>query len=331
MESEVVDGNGVEVRAGGRVVLLDPRRHPAGAPAVVTHGHLDHLTGGAYMTRPTKDFLFTRRGRTDGATLDLGRPLPLDGLEVVLHDAGHVLGAAMVEVRHAGGTVLYTGDFNLHGGLTCGRAEPREADVLVLDATYGDPRYDLPPKAAVLATMETWIRRRLGEGPVALCGYRLGRAQELIALLNRAGAEPLVERGIGDVSRVYVRHGAALRFRDLAEGFPGDVGPGTAFVVPNAWLKRGAPFAEALKAARGAGAYASGWCHDRSFFASHEIERQFALSDHAGFADLLSFAAACRAKEVVTVFGHAEVLAGEISKRLGVHAHPLAHGRAAHR
>src|SRR2546427_13301497 len=70
-----------------------------------------------------------------GQPLPYGSEIDLHGFRVVLKDAGHVCGSAMVRVDD----LLYTGDFNPEGGSTCGRAQPEVVRDLIVDATYGRP------------------------------------------------------------------------------------------------------------------------------------------------------------------------------------------------
>ena len=311
-------GNGIEVSTGSGTLLLDPSREAANA--VVTHAHLDHLRAGAHMTPPTLDVLRVRRPASSGFALRYGEPLEVGGMEVVLHDAGHVLGSAMVEVSG----VLYTGDFNPAPGLTCGRAEPRACDVLITESTFGDPRFDLPPKAMVLDSVEAWTLRKLLNGPVALGAYQLGRAQELVALLNRAGQVPVVSPDIGAINAVYNAYGHDLAYAVAGSPRARELEQGNApWVVPRAWLKKGSDFSRKMRAEGGAAAYLSGWCHLYTYFNAYDIEAQFALSDHAGFRDLIAFIEQCSPKRVLTTHGRAKALAREIRKRLRIPADEL--------
>src|SRR6266705_2071446 len=70
---------------------------------------------GGIVTPQTVAVLKVRRGGT-GQPLPYGKEIDLNGFRVVLKDAGHVFGSAMVRVDD----LLYTGDFNPEGGATCG-------------------------------------------------------------------------------------------------------------------------------------------------------------------------------------------------------------------
>ncbi|HUR69033.1 MAG TPA: hypothetical protein VM370_07275 [Candidatus Thermoplasmatota archaeon] len=318
----VVAGNGVEVHSQGDVLCLDPKRTTPGS--VVTHGHTDHLTADAYMTPPTVGFLKIRKPTRSALPLPYGTQAQVAGFRVRLHDAGHIFGSAMVEVEAPEGSLVYTGDFNPRAGFTTGRAVPRACDTLVMESTYGDPRFDLPPRDMVVESIEAWMLGRMLKGPVAMGAYPLGRAQELVALANRAGLTPIVSPDIGAFTAVYNAHGHDLayavagteRARDLAA-------QGGLHIVPRDWLKKGHDFARGLRSRDGAAAYLSGWCHRYSYFNAYDIDAQFALSDHASFHDLVAFALETKAKKVYTMHGAAGVLARELRTR-GVKAEALA-------
>ena len=313
-------GNGVEVHANGAVLHLDPKRTTG--TSVVTHGHTDHLTPDAHMTPPTLDFLRIRRPARSGKALPYGKEAEVAGLRVRLHDAGHIFGSAMVEVLHEEGSLLYTGDFNPVQGFTTGKAEPRACDTLVMESTYGDPRFDLPPRELVLESLEAWALSRLVKGPVALGAYPLGRAQELIALANRASLTPVVSPEIAALTSVYNAHGHDLAYAVAGTERAREMASQALHIVPREWLKRDHDFARGLRAQKGSAAYLSGWCHRYSYFGAYDIDAQFALSDHASFRDLLAFAEATKAKRVYTMHGAASALAHELRKK-GMKAEPL--------
>lgn len=319
---EIRRGNGVEVADGARVLSLDPDK-PA-ADAVISHAHFDHLQGararkdgegsGAWMTAPTLDFLRVRRPGASGRSVAYGAWFEAGGFSVRLHDAGHVLGSAMVEV----GDVLYTGDFNPTSGLLHAGAEAVACGTLVIESTYGDPAMELPPKALVLETLETWTLRRLVKGSVALGAHPLGRAQELIAMFNRSGVTPVVSADIAQVTSVYNAHGADLACIPLGSDKARELEGRACYVVPRQYLKKGHDFARRLRAEGGSAAYLSGWCHRYSYFRTYDIDAQFTLSDHAGFKELCDFAEAAAPKRVFTWHGESAALAKALGERLGV-------------
>src|SRR5207247_2066604 len=174
--------------------ILDPvRKTPR---SVVSHGHMDHLTSGGVMTPQTLEVLRVRRGSGTGIELPYDKEVEMNGFRVTLRDAGHVFGSAMVRVDD----LLYTGDFNPEGGATCGRARPERAQTLIVDATYGRPGFNFPPKHDVESDLLSWLEMELANGPVDLGGYSLGKRQELIALASRLGLEVAVSHRIAQLA-----------------------------------------------------------------------------------------------------------------------------------
>ena len=43
--------------------------------------------------------------------------------------------------------LLFTGDFKLGPSATCEEAELPQADILVMESTFGKPKYRMPPRA----------------------------------------------------------------------------------------------------------------------------------------------------------------------------------------
>ena len=307
---------GIVVQDGIKEVILDPVRPMPGS--IVSHGHMDHLSSGGYMTPGTLDILKARRKRGTGIPVPYDTSIDADGFQVTLREAGHTFGSAMVRVDD----VLYTGDFNPEGGVTCGRAEPEWCQTLIVEATYGRPYFHFPDKREVEGDLVTWTELNLARGPVAIGGYEFGKAQELIALMNRAKLDVAVPDRIADLADVYRRHGVALDYRRISELSEDERRDPRVYVVPRMWFKVLPEEATWLSGARTA--YVSGWCTMYDFTRMMGIDAQFPLSDHADFDDLLTFAQRCRPRRVYTVFNHADDLAKAIARKLKVKAEPLA-------
>ena len=310
--------NGIHLQEGIREVVLDPRKPCPGS--VVSHAHLDHLTSGGVMTPATRDIMRARLGRGEGHCVPYGETTSVSGHEVRLLNAGHVLGSAMIQV----GDVLYSGDVNPEGGLTCGSAEPTPCETLILEATYGRSMFRFPPKAEVMEDLLGWVEAATMEGPVAVGAYEFGKAQEIMALVQRARMQVVVTDKIAEISEVFTRHGNPLTFRRFSDLSPEERKGAYVFVVPRRMLKApGSPEVRELKQAGGKTCFVSGWCTIYNLKPSLDLDAQFPISDHADYEGLIEFAGACSPKRVYTCHGYNEDLAKGIRDRHGIEAIPL--------
>ena len=145
---------------------MDPH-HPVrtGEWVVVSHAHSDHTArhSAVILTEPTRRLMRSRiSGTRAERVLGFNECLHQSDLEsskaqtpfrLSLHPAGHVLGSAMARLEVDGDSLLYTGDFKLREGRSSERCEPVHARTLVMETTYGRPRYIFPPTEEVLASV----------------------------------------------------------------------------------------------------------------------------------------------------------------------------------
>ncbi|UCD92367.1 MAG: hypothetical protein JSV43_00070 [Methanobacteriota archaeon] len=312
---EVFLENGIHVRDGIREVVLDPRRSTDAA--IVSHAHLDHLIPGALMTPETLEIMKVRTGLSNGSILGYDEEKKFNGFTISFTEAGHVFGSAMVRI----GDVLYTGDVNPEGGLTCGQAKGEKCDILIIDATYGKPSFRFPSKREIEDDLLSWVGSQLEESPVAIGSYEFGKAQELIALMNKLDCEVVVTKPIADIADVYRAHGISLKYRRFDDLTPQERKEPHVFVVAKRELKR--PLAGKMVKFREAGGmscYVSGWCGIYNYTGSYDIDAQFPFSDHGDFDSLMDFVKACSPDVVYTCHGHPKDLAAEIRDTLGIRA-----------
>ncbi len=304
----------------GERLYLDPKRKRRAA--VVTHAHLDHMIEGAVMTPQTRDIMLARTGREDfgSETLPFGRRATVGGFDIELSEAGHVLGSAMVQA----GETLYTGDFDTSIGITCGAARPRRCKTLVVEATYGDPRFVLPDQGRVVSDLLSWMEDCLERGPIILGSYEFGKAQDLVALANSIRAPVVVPDRIAPICEVYRKHGVPLEFSRLTAATGDLLRSPHVLVTSRRELRH--PVPEHIRGYRKNGATAafiSGWTAFMNFGNSHDIDAQFPFSNHADFGRIIGFIKDCGPEKVYTVHGSCESLAREIRERLGIDAEPL--------
>lgn len=108
--------------------------------------------------------------------------------------AGHILGAASLCVEADGRRVLFSGDLGRSEDVMMAPPEPRaEADVVVMESTYGDRLHDPGDPAQALGEV---VRRTAARGGTVLIpAFSVGRTQALLVLLHRL-------REAGEIPRV---------------------------------------------------------------------------------------------------------------------------------
>jgi putative mRNA 3-end processing factor len=131
---------------------VDPVRPVA--RAVITHGHADHARAGhgAVLATPqTLAIMAVRYGEGfagQSQASPYGQVTTLNGVEISLAPAGHVLGSAQAVVRWKGLTMVVSGDYKRRRDPTCVAFEPVPCDVFITEATFGLPVFRHPDDAS---------------------------------------------------------------------------------------------------------------------------------------------------------------------------------------
>jgi putative mRNA 3-end processing factor len=285
--------------------------------AFVSHAHGDHIArhGRVIATEATVLLMRQRLGRSfDALRVPFGQAFDLGSLRLSLHPAGHIFGSAQLLAERDGRKVLYTGDLGLSPSFTAEPAEVQRCDVLVMEATFGHPRYRLPPRLEALQRVEEFVRRTvaLGLRPVLLA-YSLGKAQEVIRFLSAQGYALRADEVVRSYCRVYRRAGC-----DLPEvsAFSGELGPGEVLIWPPHQRRALSSMVRARTCAL------TGWAADGSARRRFGSDEAIPLSDHADCEQLIGYALATGARRIFTVHGFTEELAQALVAR-GLRASPL--------
>jgi putative mRNA 3-end processing factor len=356
----MMTGEGLYCPAGD--FYLDPWRPVP--RAVITHGHSDHARAGhgAYLTHPeTAAILQHRLGvgpvsgaaaatshsfalepglRADGhsisrpaaavQTLDYGKPLRINGVQLSFYPAGHIPGSAQVLVEHQGDRWVFSGDYFCQGPESswkregavrfCTPFEPVNCRVFITESTFGLPVYRWPDPADEFAALHRWWADNQRAGRCAvLIGYSLGKAQRLLSALD-------AQQGM-----LYA-HGAVLAMTELIRGLGYALPPllpirdgmrGTDFAgslvlappsaIDSPWMKRLEPYSLA---------FTSGWMRIRGPRRRHAADRGFVLSDHADWDGLNAAVRATGAERVLVTHGFAEPFSRWLCEQ-GLDAAPL--------
>lgn len=298
---------------------MDPRKKKPFA--IVSHAHGDHVARhNTFLATPETIALI--RIRMGDALAERGVALPYGdtyagpNYQIRLHPAGHVLGSAMVEVEVDGERFLYTGDFKTRKGLATEAIQIPQADHLVMETTFGSPKYKFPPLEQTCAAIHAFCDDALAAGKTpVLLAYSLGKAQEVLKLLESRSEPLMAHRTIRELNKMYQQFGCIL-----PETRPLDFLnlPGCIAVMPPAVLKK-------LPRNNCATAMVSGWGIDPAARFRYGVDTVIPLSDHADYDELLDFVEEVAPKKVYTTHGYDQDFAAELRRR-GLEAWSL-HGR----
>jgi putative mRNA 3-end processing factor len=184
---------------------------------VISHGHLDHIGFLPmlyennqipwYATPPTgalaelliEDAMkvqklngfenpYTResfiRSLENFYPLEYEEPFQMrSGAELVLHDAGHIIGSSMCEFNIEKRKIVYTGDYNFkENEMHKGAKYDTDIDVLITESTYAEKEH--PPREEEIKRMIENITYAIDRGGCALVPvFAVGRTQEVMSIL----------------------------------------------------------------------------------------------------------------------------------------------------
>ena len=158
-----------------------------------------------------------------------GQPLQLaPGIRATFLDAGHILGSACIflELEENGRqrSVLFSGDLGNSGRpLLRNPATPPEADIVVMETTYGD-RLHKPFQPSVEEFYETIADAFRRGGNVVIPTFALERAQELLYFLREGVENKRLPRSI----QVFLDSPMAISATEIFERHPECYEPETA-------------------------------------------------------------------------------------------------------
>ena len=292
--------------------------------ALLTHAHADHavLGSGEYLcATPGLSIAKKRLPDANIQSVAYGEPFERNGVRVSFHPAGHVLGSAQIRVEFGGEVWVVSGDYKRASDATCASFEPVRCDTFISEATFGLPVYRWDAPGALTRELFTWWQEQAALGRTALlfC-YSLGKSQRVLSELCAFTDRPIhVHGAIDEMTALYRDAGVKMlpteRVVDAPKGraFAGELvlAPISARGTP--WMKRLGDTATAL---------ASGWMRVRGERRRRNLERGFALSDHADFPALLTTVKDSGATRILFTHGYAEELAHHV-RELGLDAQAI--------
>jgi DNA ligase-1 len=303
---------------------LDAHQAKRGPEKVfVSHAHADHVRAHreVILSAPTARLMSARLGATAVENiLPFGETRAFDGggapYGLTLLPAGHIFGSAMAFLEAEGQSLLYTGDFKLRRSLSAEACEPRRADMLIMETTFGRAQYRFPPLEVVLRGIIRFCREALDNDETAvLLGYSLGKSQELLRGLADAGLPIVLHEAVHKLTQIYEEFGQ--RFPEYERFHPATAHRKVLLCPPGF---AGSAVLRALGPARRA--VLTGWAVDPDCRYRYRADAAFPLSDHADFPELIDFVRQVAPKKVYTLHGFAADFAQTL-RDLGVDAQAL--------
>src|SRR5436309_903659 len=280
--------------------------------AFISHAHSDHIA-------PHEEIILSERtsrllqhrmpGHRTEHVLPFGEKGTVDGLDLMLLPAGHIFGSAQCFLFAGDETLLYTGDFKLRPGKSAERAQWRKADTLIMETTFGLPRYRFPPTEQVIDQIVAFCHETIEAAQVpVLLGYSLGKAQEILCSLDGAGLTPMLHGSVYRMTRIYEQFGQS--FCNYVRYNANEVAGKVLICPPSANRSQ---MLEKIPHRRVA--MISGWAVDPNAIYRYGVDAAFPLSDHADYDDLIRYVGLVRPRRVFTLHGFAAEFASDLRMR----------------
>ncbi|MEM3227416.1 MAG: hypothetical protein QXK65_00510 [Candidatus Micrarchaeaceae archaeon] len=286
----------------------------------ISHAHTDHTSA----AKSSNSMLMSNE---TGSLLEEIYGIQTKG-KIVRHvknlkllEAGHILGSKQLVINDEvlGKKIIYSGDFQMEKPVASKPIEIESADTLILDSTY--PQYGLKfdEKNEVGEKFVKWVKERLETGIVIINAYAIGKAQELIKMLNEDNIVPVVSNKISKACDVYNRYSFNLKtVSAFAEDTEYESALSRNFVgVTEKNAKKLAMALHEIYGKRVFTAIATGFSAMYKF----DTDAQFTISDHADFYQRLDYINEVSPRDIFTYGKDSEVLANTL-KKAGYKAEP---------
>lgn len=272
--------------------------------AVITHAHSDHARAGsgAYLChRLTKPLLELRLGAQNIQAVEWGDPVHLNGVQVSLHPAGHVIGSSQVRVEYKGEVWVVSGDYKTEDDGISGAFVPLPCQVFITESTFGLPIYNWKPQPELFTELRDWVaENRAQDRTSVLIAYSLGKAQRVLKGLEPLGAKIYVHGAVWNVHQALVAAGVELpAVERVVPDMPKELFRGQVVIAPGSaedslWMRRFGSYATGI---------CSGWMQVRGNVRRRNADAGFAMSDHADWKGLLAAITATGAEKVFVTHG----------------------------
>ncbi len=297
----ILDGTSIALEAEGTSTYIN----------FISHAHSDHIKsaklGNITASLETLELIKEKIGNE----LNTVEPPKT----VTLIDSGHILGSKQLFIRaeELGLDIVFTGDYQLQESPVANKIEIKSADALIIDSTYPYPNVKFDPREEVIAAIQKYTSEKLNKGIVLFGAYAIGKAQELISIMNDIGIIPVVDKNVARFSRIYNKFGLKLRYSNKYENYEefrnithnNFVAIATFSKIDKVKWKLAKKYEKRIFTG-----VATGFAKMFKF----NTDVQFALSDHADFSQALEYIRETGVKKVYTYGKNSEIFAKYLRK-----------------
>jgi putative mRNA 3-end processing factor len=272
--------------------------------AIITHGHADHAYFGhkSYLCHTyTKPILQLRLGDNNYQTLRWNEPININGVNVSLHPAGHIIGSSQVRIEIDDEVWVVSGDYKTEDDSISGKFEPIRCNTFITESTFGLPIYKWKPQQEIYDNVITWINKNKENGKTSvLLAYSLGKAQRILQAIKETTQTIFAHGAVFNMQKMLIENGWDLApVERITPETSKELLKGTVVIAPpsadgTTWMKRFNPYAVGI---------CSGWMQVRGNARRRNVDAGFALSDHADWDGLLQTVKATGAERVFVTHG----------------------------
>jgi len=272
--------------------------------AIITHAHSDHARWGHqyYLSHhDTKPLLQLRFGENNYESIGWNENIFMNGVQVSLHPAGHMIGSSQIRVEYKGETWVVSGDYKTEDDGISSAFEPVRCNTFITESTFGLPIYNWKPQSEIYQGIKDWILQNdEDEKTSVLIAYSLGKAQRLLQPIAETGKKIFLHGAVWNAHQALVNAGWQLPavervWQDASkEIYKGQVVIAPSSAESSPWIKRFSPYAIGI---------CSGWMQVRGNVRRKNADAGFILSDHADWKGLLQAIKATGAEKVFVTHG----------------------------
>ena len=273
--------------------------------ALITHAHSDHAKWGhqKYLAHHlSKEILYHRLGNINLETIEYGKTINKNGVNITLYPAGHIPGSAQIKIEYKGEIWVVSGDYKLEDDGLCAPFEAIKCHSFISECTFGMPVYQWKPQIEIFDGINAWWQQNQAEGKTSvLAGYSLGKAQRILQNLDLGIGKVYAHGAIQNSNDALIKNGIELKpttritFELPKEDVKGNliICPPSAVGTP--WLRKFGTVSIG---------YCSGWMAIRGAKKRRAVDRGFILSDHADWDGLITAIAATECETVYLTHGY---------------------------